>query len=154
MTSYQTSGSLDDESEFEVEELVDVRYDNGEPQYLIKWKGHPPEMNSWEPHFNLNCPLLLMKFHAERNRPRITVVDIVICVCLMTLLQPESTEPYGFDRGLPPDFINMVTKKDGELYFLIKWKGTQICDVVPAAQANIRCPQVVIKFYESILHFN
>nr|CAH8847878.1 unnamed protein product [Trichobilharzia regenti] len=71
----------------------------------------------------------------------------------MKYLQPKGTEPYGFDRGLAPDFISMVTKKDDELYFLIKWKGSQVRDVVPAAQANIRCPQTVIRFYESILHF-
>ena len=85
----------------------------------------------------------------------------------MFLFQPGGNEPYGFDRGLAPDFISMVTMKDDELYFLIKWylnihlytypyqfrKGSQKYDVVPAAQANIRCPQLVIKFYESILHF-
>ncbi|CAL8069692.1 unnamed protein product [Calicophoron daubneyi] len=132
-----------DKIEFEVEELVDVRYVNGEAEYLIKWKNHSPDMNTWEPESNLHCPLLLRKFLAQRTAPQTTVVDV-----------PESNECYGFNRGLAPDFINMVTKKDDELYFLIKWKGRQICDVVPAAQANTRCPQLVIKFYESILYFS
>ncbi|TPP59952.1 Chromobox protein 1 (Heterochromatin protein 1 beta) [Fasciola gigantica] len=139
-----SSGSIStsDSNEFEVEELVDVRHVNGKPEYFIKWKGHPPEMNTWEPYSNLNCPSLLKKFLAQRSFSRQVTVEV-----------PENDEPYGFDRGLAPDFISMVTKKDDELYFLIKWKGRQECDVVPAAQANTRCPQLVIRFYESILHF-
>ncbi|CAH8486232.1 unnamed protein product, partial [Dicrocoelium dendriticum] len=103
------TSSLDDDSEYEVEDLLDIRYQNDEPEYLIKWKGHSHNVNSWEPHFNLNCPLLLLKFHQKHKHPRNTVVDI-----------PETKEPYGFDRGLAPDFISMVTKRDDELFFLIK----------------------------------
>ncbi|CAH8538954.1 unnamed protein product [Schistosoma bovis] len=142
MPTRHWKNSAGDEVEFEVEDILDMRTINGEPEYLIKWKGHSPSKNTWEPQSNLNCPVLLRRFLDKHAAIEPTVATI-----------PEGSEPYGFDRGLAPDFINMVTKKDNELYFLIKWKGSQVRDVVPAAQANIRCPQIVIKFYESILHF-
>uniref|UniRef100_A0A5K3EKJ0 Chromo domain-containing protein n=1 Tax=Mesocestoides corti TaxID=53468 RepID=A0A5K3EKJ0_MESCO len=129
--------------ELEVEKILDLRVVDGKEEFLVKWRSCDVSENSWEPLENLNCPRKLRAFFIQRS------LNEQVKVAVKT--NPES--PYGFDRGLAPSYISMVTRQDGELYFLIKWKGLAEMDVVPASQANVRCPQIVIGFYESILYF-
>jgi hypothetical protein len=38
---------------FSVEEVLDVRENRGDLEYLIKWVGHPSSSNTWEPFFSI-----------------------------------------------------------------------------------------------------
>jgi len=56
---------INDEQEYEVEEILDKRKYYGKTQYLIKWKGYPISEASWEPVENLNCDQLLKEFNKK-----------------------------------------------------------------------------------------
>ena len=45
---------------------------------------------------------------------------------------------------MKPDKIIGATNEPGDLFFLIKWQGSEEADLVPAKEANLKIPQVII----------
>ena len=66
----------------------------------------------------------------------------------------NKNEPRGFARGLAAERIIGATKDAGEIFFLIKWKGSGKADIVPAKEANVKIPEMVIEFYEKRLRWH
>jgi len=161
-----------EEEEFVVEKILEKRIvASGKTEYLLKWKGYGEDDNTWEPEENLGCPELIQEF--ERNwkikedakaaskvaKKRTTETALEKDdrkenknkKSKTTVKEPVRAEQTGFDRGLQADKIIGATDSSGELMFLMKWKDTDEADLVPARQANVKCPQVVISFYEERL---
>ena len=58
---------VDDEPEWEVEQILDERMQRSEKQYLIRWKGYSNAHDSWEPRENIKAPLLMAEFEERRS---------------------------------------------------------------------------------------
>lgn len=147
-----------EEEEFTVEKVVDVRVKGGKKEYLLKWKGYPDSENTWEPEENLDCPDLIADFEqkrkkkeAEKKRKSQNGVEDGSQKKKKKVAEEDDNKPRGFDRGLQPERIIGATDSSGELMFLMKWKDSDEADLVPARQANVKCPQIVIAFYEERL---
>ncbi|CAC5399032.1 CBX1 [Mytilus coruscus] len=152
----------EEEEEYTVEKVQDSRMKNGKKEYLLKWKGYPDSENTWEPMENLDCPDLIEEFEEkkkkkdlEKKRKSTNGPDEGAAKKKKKVADAKSTEednkPRGFDRGLQPERIIGATDSSGELMFLMKWKDSDEADLVPARQANVKCPQIVIAFYEERL---
>ena len=144
------------EEEFSVEKVLDKRIGkNGKVEYLLRWKGYGDDDNTWEPKENLDCPELIDEFERNYSAKKMGVPDKKRKAGSMTgepkAKRAPGERPRGFDRGLDPERIIGATDSSGELMFLIKWRGSDEADLVPAREANVKCPQTVIKFYEERL---
>ncbi|EDW06931.1 chromobox protein homolog 1 [Drosophila mojavensis] len=149
-------------AEFSVERVEDKRTVNGRTEYYLKWKGYPRSENTWEPVENLDCPDLIATFeeslknNKKETKKRLSTSSTPESIrskrkSFMEEETDEQKKLIGFDRGLEPSKILGATDSSGYLMFLMKWKGSDHADLVPAKLANIKCPQVVIQFYEERL---
>lgn len=55
--------TVNDEEEYEIEQILDKRTRYGKTQYFIKWKGFPFSEASLELEEYLNCPKLFEEFN-------------------------------------------------------------------------------------------
>jgi len=176
--SLEGPAKMSDE-EYEVESIVSKRIKKGKVEYLVKWKGwENPDDNTWEPVEHLECPELIEAYEeahggteeeaeenndsmqqekGEKKTPAKRKADSSEAgpsnKKATTKTAKVDDKLKGFARGLAPEKIIGATNDPGELYFLIKWKGSDEADLVPASEANVKIPQVVIKFYEERLNW-
>ncbi|XP_048871202.1 chromobox protein homolog 1-like isoform X4 [Brienomyrus brachyistius] len=153
----------EEEEEYVVEKVLDRRVMKGKVEYLLKWKGFSDEDNTWEPEDNLDCPDLIAEFlqsqkaaHEAGGKRKVESEPDGAGAGAAEESRPKKRkdEPEklrGFARGLEPERIIGATDSSGELMFLMKWKNSDEADLVPAKEANVKCPQVVISFYEERL---
>ncbi|KAK9876389.1 hypothetical protein WA026_012700 [Henosepilachna vigintioctopunctata] len=137
------------DGEYEVEKIVDVRVGaTGEKEYLLKWLGYSDSDNSWVPEKDIE-ETLIESFESDKIKKKrsTTSQDNVKNQKRKT----DDKKSHGFDRGLEPEKIIGATDSSGQLMFLMKWVGVDEADLVPSDLANVKCPQVVIKFYEERL---
>ncbi|XP_061669920.1 chromobox protein homolog 3a [Syngnathoides biaculeatus] len=149
-------GTQEEPEEFVVEKVLDQRIVNGKVEFFLKWKGFTEADNTWEPEENLDCPELINAFlEAQKNikeKPASLKRKAPSDDSEMDAKKKDTPEkPRGFARNLDPERIIGATDSSGELMFLMKWKDSDEADLVPAREANTKCPQVVIAFYEERL---
>jgi hypothetical protein len=62
---------IDDEEEWEVEDIVTHQGEGTDRRYLVKWSGWPVEYNTWEPSDHLrNAQQLLRRYHKTQHNHR------------------------------------------------------------------------------------
>ncbi|XP_057353544.1 chromobox protein homolog 3-like, partial [Manis pentadactyla] len=143
--------------EFVVVKVLDGHVENGQVEYFLKWKGFTDADSSSEPEENLDCPELMEPFHNSQKTgkekdgtKRKSLSDRESNDRKSKKKRDAADKPRGFARGLDPERIIGATDSR-ELMFLMKWKDSDEADLVLAKEANMKCPQIVIAFYEERL---
>merc|ERR1712129_235629 len=132
----------EEEEEYSVEKVADKRVGrNGKVEYLLKWKGYGDEDNTWEPKENLDCKDLIETYEKKRKEKGDKKKEAekrksgAVDTSSKKKKGGDDDKPRGFDRTLDPERIIGATDSSGELMFLIKWKGSDEADLVPAREA-------------------
>ena len=141
----------EEEGEYTVEKVVGKRINkDGRTEYLLKWLGWGDGDNSWQFEENLlNCIDLIEEF--ERKSMEKKQKNNNVERKSKTASKSDNDRLRGFERGLEPERIIGATDSTGELRYLLKWIGSGEADLISAREANEKCPQTVIKFYEQCL---
>lgn len=178
MSGDESSGS---EEEYEVERIVGKRVRFGKVEYRVKWVGYPESDNTWQAVDTMNCPDLIEEY--ERAMEKSMAVASKSPKPPKTSSRRKNTQnkdhgarlrvPKGASATgasspesasaappmVPGDWedevvrIDTVTRADhGKLHVWVQWQSGEITEEL-ASEANVRCPQKVIQFYESRLKF-
>merc|ERR1712083_786787 len=128
--------------EYEVEKIMERRVKKGKTEYLIKWKGYDNEEdNTWEPQENLDCEDKIVDFEKQRKEKEAKAAgskgEKRKSETSGKKEEPkekkkkekDDNKPRGFARGLTAERIIGATNDPGELFFLIKWKGSDEADL-------------------------
>lgn len=163
-----------------MEKVLDRRVVKGRVEFFLKWKGYSDKHNTWEPEKNLDCPELIaefMKTYKKGSGGSSTPSSGASKSSTGSLGRSKDSSSSkkkssddeeggskpkkkkeddilvarGFERGLEPEKIIGATDSCGDLMFLMKWKDSDEADLVLAKEANQKCPQIVIAFYEERL---
>nr|XP_061802496.1 chromobox protein homolog 5-like [Nerophis lumbriciformis] len=164
--SREDESSSSDEEEYVVEKVLDRRVVKGRVEFFLKWKGYSEKHNTWEPEKNLDCPELISEFMKTYKKSGSSTPsssggskpssapsddDDESGSKPKKKKEDEILVARGFEKGLEPEKIIGATDSCGDLMFLMKWKDSDEADLVLAKDANQKCPQIVIAFYEERL---
>lgn len=163
----KTSKDAESETEYEVERLLAKRIRKARVEYLIKWLGYPESESTWQSVDTMNCPDLIAAFEKEHpsspgTRKIGTSPGKAIKGPLVQARPADTKGPLELDPQKPwapgdweeaVDSVDTVTRAEsGQLHVWLLWKTGELSEEL-AEEANIRCPQKVIEFYQSRLKF-
>ncbi|ODM88702.1 Chromobox protein 5 [Orchesella cincta] len=118
---HQAEEVTDEDGEYEVEKILEMRKRRGERQFLIKWKGYHRARSTWEPEQHLSCKDLIKEFK-EREE--------------------EEEEEYEVEK-----LLKVRSGKKGR-EFLVKWKGYGLNDASWEPEAHLSCKDLIKAFKE------
>ncbi|CAO3681071.1 unnamed protein product [Rhizopus stolonifer] len=125
--------SSDDESEYyEVEKLLNHHlYEDGEYEYLIKWKDYSDENNTWEAESNIS-ENLIEAYWASKEK----------------VIRNLSTDPPEGKTWNDIECLLNVFETETELFAQVKWKWSNSKTFIPTEILRRFSPRKLIEFYQ------
>lgn len=136
--------NIEEVEEYEVEDVLDHKIDNGVSYFLIKWKGYDSENNTWEPEDTLSCPDLVSKYkkRAQARKPTKEAVP-------KKKLKANNEDQTNTDPNQEWEvekIVDVEYDRNGARLFRIRWKGYRPSSDTWEPEEHLNCGDLIEKF--------
>ncbi|XP_072385360.1 uncharacterized protein [Diabrotica undecimpunctata] len=136
----EEDGEGDDETQYEVEKVLDDKMIAGVRHYLIRWKGYGQDDDTWEPEDTLNCPDAIKAFKDAKKKTKVA---------------KDKVKKDGEEWDENEDFeVNRILEvhhtRNGKREFLVSWKGFLPKDNSWEPEENMNCKDLIEKFMKKV----
>ncbi|XP_050506570.1 chromobox protein homolog 1 [Diabrotica virgifera virgifera] len=126
-----------DETQYEVEKVLDDKMIAGVRHYLIRWKGYGQGDDTWEPEDTLNCPDAIKAFKDAKKKTKKVKKDAGE--------EWDENEDFEVSR-----ILEVHHNKNGKREFLVSWKGFSPKDNSWEPEENMDCKDLIEKFMKKV----
>lgn len=148
---------VDPDEEYEVESIVDHKYEKNVLMYLIHWKGWTDDDDTWEPKKSLSCPDIIKKYESENDvsAPSATKrgpkgkkrkAGATPTKPSKKVRDESSDEDDGGKEYEVARILEVSVKKNGNREFLVHWKGWSSRFDSWEPEENLCCDDLIAKF--------
>jgi len=105
-----------------------------------------------------SCQIDSKNFRANKRKKSVEFKEPLVEEKIVVDLDQKSAKTKNhssnIDPNTQPEKIIGVADSGGELMFLVKWKGLEKVELVPAREANVKFTDMVVKFYEDRIQWH
>lgn len=159
-----------DDADYEVEDIVDHKFEKKVRLFLVRWKNCSPEEDTWEPESSLACPEIVQKY-VEKNpsaeqssgsRKRSANKEKSTVPAKKS--KAKSTSSAGEKSDADDDDADEAANGDGEYEvedivnhkivrgktsFLIRWKNYDSSGDTWEPESSLSCPEIIAQYKET-----
>ncbi|CAG9770701.1 unnamed protein product [Ceutorhynchus assimilis] len=139
-----------DDSEYEVEKIIDKKITKGVTSYLIRWKGYGPDSDTWEPENTLDCAELIEDFK-KKQKSKSKKDDKAGKKKKPSKKDDEPEESWDENEDFEVDrILDVYFHKNGKKDFLVSWKGYGSSANSWEPEDNMDCKDLIAKYMEKV----
>ncbi|KAL1517509.1 hypothetical protein ABEB36_001265 [Hypothenemus hampei] len=139
----------DDDTEYEVQEILNEKFIKGVKHYLIRWKGYTEESDTWEPENTLDCQDLIKDYQQKKKRKQDFGNKKKSKKHMRKSGESKGTwdenENFEVDR-----ILDVYFHRNGRREFLVSWKGYPASDNSWEPEDNMDCKELIHKFMSKV----
>lgn len=167
----------DDDDDYEVEDIINHKFEKKVRLFLVRWKNCAPEDDTWEPESSLACPDIVKKYlennpdaeqSAGNSRKRAATKEKASTSAVpakrsraknATSTTTENDSNDDDDKSDADDAVNdgeyevedIVNHKivRGKTSFLIRWKNYDASGDTWEPESSLSCPEIIAAYKES-----